>query len=76
MVIHLQVENADAAFKQAVDAGCRVVMPLADMFWGDRMGKLEDPFGHTWAPAQHVRDMTPEEIKQAQDAFFAQMQSA
>jgi uncharacterized glyoxalase superfamily protein PhnB len=73
---YVYVTDVDAFWKRAVDAGAKPTMPLADMFWGDRMGKLEDPFGHTWAPAQHVRDMTPEEIKQAQDAFFAQMQSA
>jgi uncharacterized glyoxalase superfamily protein PhnB len=73
---YLYIEDVDAFFNRAVAAGARPTMPLTDMFWGDRMGKLEDPFGHTWAPAQHTRDMTPEEMKREQDAFFAQMQTA
>jgi PhnB protein len=73
---YLYVDDVDAFWNRAVAAGAKPTMPLSDMFWGDRMGKLEDPFGHVWAPAQHVKDMTPEELKQAQDAFFAQMQTA
>ncbi len=73
---YLYVENVDAAWKRAVDAGAKVIMPLADMFWGDRTGRLEDPFGHSWSPAQHIKDPTPEEIKKGQDAFFAHMQTA
>jgi PhnB protein len=67
------VENVDAAWKRAVDAGATVLMPLTDMFWGDRTGQLEDPFGHRWAPAQHVKDVTPEEVKKGQEAFFKKM---
>jgi hypothetical protein len=48
-----------------VKAGAKVVMPVADMFWGDRYGKLEDPFGHHWSVATHVRDLSSEEMKQA-----------
>jgi uncharacterized glyoxalase superfamily protein PhnB len=62
VTIHLQVEDADALFAQAVQAGATVVMPVADMFWGDRYGLLKDPFGHSWSIATHVRDLTPEEI--------------
>lgn len=51
--------------KQAESAGAKVTMPVADMFWGDRYGRLEDPFGHQWSVATHTRDMTPEEMKQA-----------
>ena len=65
VTIHLYVENADATFEQAVRAGARVTMPLADMFWGDRYGKLEDPFGHQWAIAARVRAISPEEIQKA-----------
>lgn len=72
---YFYVEDVDAFFNRAVAAGARPTMPPTGMFWGDRMGKLEDPFGHTWAPAQHTRDMTPEEMKREQDAFFAQMQT-
>jgi len=46
------------------------------MFWGDRTGLLEDPFGHRWSLAQHVKDVTPEEMKKGQEAFFKQMQPA
>lgn len=49
VTLHLQVENADAAFTRALDAGASVVMPLADQFWGDRYGQVKDPFGHTWS---------------------------
>jgi PhnB protein len=67
-------ENVDAAWKRAVDAGAGEIMPLQDMFWGDRTGCLEDPFGHRWWLAQHVQDLTPEEIKRNAEAFFSQMQ--
>ncbi|MGH8555151.1 MAG: VOC family protein [Gammaproteobacteria bacterium] len=65
VTIHLQVEDVDAMFERAVGAGAKIKMPLADMFWGDRYGKLEDPFGHHWSVATHIRDMSPEEIQQA-----------
>ena len=65
VTLHLYVEDADAQFKQAIDAGCSVRMPLADMFWGDRYGVLQDPFGHLWSIATHVRDVSPEEIRAA-----------
>jgi len=65
VTIHLYVENVDAFVKRAVDAGTKVTMPLDDMFWGDRYCKLEDPFGHHWSVATHIRDVTPEEMMQA-----------
>ena len=68
-------ENVDAAWKRAVDAGAKPIMPLADQFWGDRTGCLEDPFGHHWWLAQHIQDLTPEEIRKNSDAFFSQMQT-
>ena len=64
VTIHLYVEDVDATVKQAVAAGAKVVMPVADMFWGDRYGVLEDPFGHSWSVATHTRDMSPEEIRE------------
>jgi PhnB protein len=64
VVIHLYVNDADAAYNQLVEAGARPIMPLADMFWGDRYGQVEDPFGHRWAVATHKRDMQPEQIMQ------------
>ena len=69
--MHLYVNDADAAWKRAVDAGCKVLMELEDAFWGDRYGKLRDPFGHEWSIAQHVRDVTPAEIETAMKAMFA-----
>ncbi len=62
--LYLYVEDVDAAFKQAVNAGAKVEMPVADMFWGDRAGQLSDPFGHRWWLATHTQDLTPEQIKQ------------
>jgi uncharacterized glyoxalase superfamily protein PhnB len=69
----LYTENVDQAWKRAVDAGGKVTMPIADMFWGDRLGQVADPFGNKWSLAQHIKDMTPEEMKKAQDAFVASM---
>jgi uncharacterized glyoxalase superfamily protein PhnB len=65
VTIHLYSENADATFAQAIAAGAKVIMPVADMFWGDRYGVIEDPFGHRWSIATHIRDLTPEEIQKA-----------
>ena len=65
VTIHLFVEDVDASVKRAVDAGAKITMPVADMFWGDRYGALMDPFGHLWSVATHLRDMSPEEIQQA-----------
>ncbi|MGH8479527.1 MAG: VOC family protein, partial [Gammaproteobacteria bacterium] len=65
VTIHLQVEDVDAVFEHAVRVGAKITMPLQDSFWGDRYGKLEDPFGHHWSVATHIRDMSPEEIQQA-----------
>jgi PhnB protein len=63
VTVHLYVQDADAAWKRAVDAGCSVKMPLQDQFWGDRYGQLVDPFGHQWSIATHIEDPTPEEIQ-------------
>jgi uncharacterized glyoxalase superfamily protein PhnB len=67
VIIHLYVENADATFEQATRAGAKVTMPLDDAFWGDRYGKLEDPFGHHWSIGTHVREVTPEEMQKAME---------
>jgi PhnB protein len=72
VTIHLYVENADATFERAVKAGAKVTMPLADQFWGDRYGKLVDPFGHHWSIATHVRDVSMEEAQQAMKAMQKQ----
>jgi PhnB protein len=67
VTIHLYVENVDAVFEKAVRAGAKIKMPLDDMFWGDRYGKLEDPFGHQWSVGTHVRDVGPEEMRKAME---------
>ena len=68
VTIHLYVEDVDAAVGRAVAAGARLTMPVADMFWGDRYGTVEDPFGHRWSIATHIRDLGPEEIQAAAKA--------
>lgn len=65
VTIHLYVRDADAFVAQAEKAGAKVTMPVAEMFWGDRYGKLEDPFGHHWSVGTHVRDVSMEEAQQA-----------
>lgn len=64
VTLHMYVEDADVAFKRAVDAGATVRMAPEDMFWGDRYGVLVDPFGHQWSIATHIRDLTPAEIQE------------
>lgn len=73
VTLNLYVEDTDAAFDRAVKAGCTVKMPVADMFWGDRYGQVEDPFGHQWAFATHKKDLTKEQIAEGAKAFFAKM---
>jgi PhnB protein len=70
VVLALEVDDADAAFAQAVSAGARVRQPLADMFWGDRHGQLDDPFGHRWNISQHLRDVSQDEIVAAAAGLF------
>jgi PhnB protein len=65
VTIHLTVTDVDAKFQQAIDAGATVVMPLDDMFWGDRYGELRDPFGHLWSMGQPMREVSQDEIDQA-----------
>ncbi len=71
VTIHLYVTDADAAFERAVEAGATVRMPLADMFWGDRYGQVVDPFGHSWSIAEHLEDLTPEQMEERKLAAFA-----
>ncbi len=63
MSMWLYVEDCDAAFTKACEAGCEVLMPMMDAFWGDRMGKVRDPFGHCWAIATYKFVMTKDEIQ-------------
>lgn len=73
VAIHLYVPNVDEVFQRAVAAGAQTLMPVQDMFWGDRYGKLKDPFGHEWSIATHQRDLTPDEIQKGAASAFAHM---
>ena len=70
--VFLYVENVDEVFHRAVEAGGQVVMPVTDMFWGDRFGKVRDPFGHEWGIATRQWDLTPEELRKAAAAALGQ----
>ena len=61
--VFMYVEDVDAVVQRAVDAGAELTMPVDDMFWGDRYGKITDPFGHEWELATHTEDLTPEEME-------------
>jgi PhnB protein len=74
MGLHIYIENVDAAFDRAVKAGAQVEMPVADQFWGDRYGKLKDPFGHKWSIATHVKDMSADEMKRSMDDAMSKLQ--
>jgi uncharacterized glyoxalase superfamily protein PhnB len=76
VTIHVYVDDVDTAFDQAVKAGAKVIMPLNNMFWGDRYGQFMDPFGHRWSMATKVEELTHEEIQRRQKAFCAQMATA
>jgi len=65
VTLHLYVEDVDAVAARAVKAGAKTVMPVEDMFWGDRYGIVEDPFGHHWSIATHVREVSREEMAEA-----------
>lgn len=71
--LYFYVPDADAVFKQALAAGAEEVMPVADMFWGDRAGNLKDPFGYVWMVATHTQDLTPEQVRKGAEAFFARL---
>jgi PhnB protein len=73
--IFMYVEDVDAVVKQAVDAGATIEMEVADQFWGDRFGSVQDPFGHLWSIATHVEDVEPEEMAERAKAAMAAMSS-
>jgi PhnB protein len=73
---YLYFEDADKAYEKAVAAGAKGVMPVAEMFWGDRFGQVEDPFGIKWSVATHVKDLTPEQMKKGMDEWMKQMAGA
>ena len=74
--VFMYVEDVDAVVKQAVDAGGKVTMEVADQFWGDRFGTVTDPFGHVWSIATHVEDVPPDEMAERAKAAMAAMGSS
>jgi PhnB protein len=70
--LHAYVEDVDKVFDQALAAGAKVVRPVADQFYGDRTGTLQDPFGHVWFIATHKEDLTPDEINRRAAQLFSQ----
>ncbi len=71
--VMLYVEDVDKTYGQAVNAGGKTQMAVADMFWGDRYGSLIDPYGHVWSVATHKEDVAPGEMEKRAQAFYAQM---
>jgi PhnB protein len=73
---YLYFENTDAAIKKAIAAGAKETMPAQDMFWGDRFGQVEDPFGIKWSIATHIKDLTHDQMKKGQEEWMKQMAAA
>ena len=73
--VFMYVEDVDAVVERAIDAGATVTMEVADQFWGDRFGSVQDPFGHVWSIATHVEDVPPEEMAERAKAAMAAMSS-
>ncbi len=71
VVLHIYVEDVDAVAAKAVAAGAKVLIPVADQFYGDRSGRFADPFGHLWIISTHIEDVPPEEMGQRAAAWFA-----
>ena len=70
---YIYVANVEAAHKKAVAAGMKETMPPTDMFWGDRMSMVTDKWGNEYELAQHIRDVTPQQLEEGRKAFIAQM---
>jgi PhnB protein len=73
--LHIYTDDCEALFQRAIAAGCAQIMPCTEMFWGDRYGKLVDPFGITWGIATHIEDVEPDEMKRRSAEWFASMAS-
>jgi len=67
--LHMYVADVDAFFEKAVAAGAKILIPIADQFYGDRSGRLEDPFGHVWLVSTHTEDVSPEEMQKRMEAW-------
>jgi PhnB protein len=72
--VFMYVEDVDAVVQRAVDAGATITMEVADQFWGDRFGSIQDPFGHSWSIATHIEDVSPEEMTERAKAAMAAME--
>jgi len=66
----IYVEDADAAYARAIEAGAQEVRPVADQFYGDRTGTFRDPFGHMWSVGTHIEDVSPEEMQKRMNAMM------
>jgi PhnB protein len=71
--LYVYVNDVDGVFNQAVSEGATVLNPVRDQFYGDRSGYLRDPFGHLWSVATHKKDLSPDELRKAGEAFFEEM---
>lgn len=76
MTIHLYVQDVDKVAKKAVASGAKLLRPVAEQFYGDRSGSLEDPFGHVWHIATHVKDIPTKELKKRAAAMAASAEKA
>lgn len=68
---YIYLDKVDEAFRRAMEAGAETRMPVQDMFWGDRVGAVQDPFGYSWSLATHTKDLTPQELEEGAKAEFA-----
>jgi PhnB protein len=71
--MYVYVKDVDSIFNQAISEGATELKPVRDQFYGDRSGYLRDPFGHLWSIATHMKDLSPEELRKAGEAFFEEM---
>jgi PhnB protein len=76
VTFYVYVPDVEAAWKQATGAGAKIVMNLEDMFWGDRIGAVEDPYGHQWTLAQHMKDPSEDDMKRGHEELSAKLQHA
>jgi PhnB protein len=72
VTIHLETPNVDTSWDRAVKAGCTVAMPLDNQFWGDRYGKLVDPYGHHWSLSSRIEELTPEQMMERSKTAFGE----
>jgi uncharacterized glyoxalase superfamily protein PhnB len=76
VLLHIYVENPDQLLDRAVRAGAKITMPMMDAFWGDRYGMVTDPFGHVWALAAHIKDLSPVQIEDAAKSALTNLECA